>query len=361
MATEQTVRPPETETETAPAVEAPLPSAPPRRPRPPARKAQKKKTRRRPSPVPVSMWLLPSLRLPFSGPREFLRWFLTGINLWAVGAVALCALGGYFLLGWLERPRMTGVEQALSGGEGTRGLAYRVERTGDNEAAVTGTWDPEKGEDPPGPELAAALCAALSPDAIYGHSDHLYRSIASRFFEGEDFTLTILLREAAKGKEDPPEPLFSVTREPGDEGWPQPRCAAAFLREWEEAYSGYWVFGQGRKEEMGPPQSDPILEEGDLPPEEESGSQEEEAPPLPDLEGEPGGEEGNSSGGPEEEPGQPPEEPSPEPEPPASSRPPADPPGGFFGWILEKAGLRPVSALPGAGSIPALYFCAGRK
>lgn len=38
---------------------------------------------------------------------------------------------------------------------------------------------------------------------------------------------------------------------------------------------------------MGPPQSDPVFEEGDLPPEEEeSGGEDEEAPPLPDLDGE---------------------------------------------------------------------------
>ena len=45
---------------------------------------------------------------------------------------------------------------------------------------------------------------------------------------------------------------------------------------------------------MGPPQSDPIIEEGDRPPEESS---EEEAPPLPDLgeEGEPGGEDDGAS------------------------------------------------------------------
>ena len=105
-----------------------------------------KKRRRRTSPVPVSMWLLPPFRLPFANPREFLLWFLAGVNLWAMGAGLFCALGGYFLLGWLGQRRRTGVEQALAGGEGTRGLSYRVEQVGDGEAAVTGTWDPEKEE-----------------------------------------------------------------------------------------------------------------------------------------------------------------------------------------------------------------------
>ena len=326
---------PETEPPPSRAPEHP-PKTSSQSPRPQGKRGPKgKKRRRRTSPVPVSMWLLPPFRLPFSNPREFLLWFLAGVNLWAIGAVLFCALGGYFLLGWLGQPRMTGVEQALAGGEGTRGLSYRVEQVGDGEAAVTGIWDPEKEESPPGPELAAALCAALSPDPIYGHSQHLYRSIANRFFEGKDFTLTILLQEAAKEKEEPLEPLFSVTRGPGDQEWPQPQCDAAFLREWKEAYGRYWSFGQGRKEEMGPPQSDPILEEGDLPPEESGGQEEEEAPPLPDLEGT----ESNEGSSPEEgeESSLPEETPPPEPEPPASSRPPAEPPDGFFGWILEKA------------------------
>ena len=107
-------------------------------------------------------------------------------------------------------------------------------------------------------------------------------------------------QEAAKEKEEPLEPLFSVTRGPGDQEWPQPQCDATFLRAWEEAYGRYWSFGQGRKEEMGPPQSDPVFEEGDLPPEEEeSGGEDEEAPPLPDLNGSGGEEdaEGDASAG----------------------------------------------------------------
>jgi len=260
------------------------------------------------------MWLLPRLRLPFSTPVEFLRWFVTGINLWAVGAVVLCAFAGWGLLERLSQPRQLGVEQALAGGEGTRGLSYTVERTGEEEATVTGTWDEERDQEEPGPELAAALCAALSPEEIYGHSDHLYRSIASRFFEGKDFTLTICLRRTAtkeeQKEETQPEPLFSVTRPAGSDDWPQPDCAAAFAEDWRESYDQYWLFGQGRKEEMGPPQSDPIFEEGDLPPE-SSEEDEEEAPPLPDLDGgSSDAEDGPSQGedGEEEPSGQPEEE-----------------------------------------------------
>lgn len=245
----------------------------------PAKKRRKKK----PSPVPASMWLLPRLRLPFSSPVGFLRWFFTGINFWAVGAVVLCAFAGWFLLGRFSQPRQMEVEQALSGGEGTRGLTYTVEQTGEKEVTVTGTWDAEKDQAEPGPELAAALCAALSPEEIYGHSDHLYRAIASRFFQGEEFTLTVCLRRAMdKEDEAEPEPVFSVILPAGAKDWPQPDCAADFAAKWREAYDQYWLFGQGRKEEMGPPQSDPIFEEGDLPPE-PSQSNEEEAPPLPDL------------------------------------------------------------------------------
>lgn len=247
----------------------------------------KKRRRKRPSPVPVSMWLLPRLRLPFSSPMGFLRWFVTGINFWAVGAVALCVVAGWAFLDRFSQPRQLGVEQALSGGEGTQGLAYTVEQTGERQVTVTGIWNEDEGSDQqePSPELAAALCAALSPKEIYGHSDHLYRAIAGRFFDGEDFTLTIRLRRAmTKEDEEEPTPIFSVTLPAGKTDWPQPDCAAAFARKWRDAYDQYWLFGQGRKEEMGPPQSDPIFEEGDLPPE-SSSSDEEEAPPLPDLDG----------------------------------------------------------------------------
>jgi len=259
------------------------------------------------------MWLLPRLRLPFSTPAGFLRWFVTGINFWAVGAVVLCAFAGWFLLERFGQPRQLGVEQALAGGEGTQGLTYTVERTGEEEATVTGTWDGETDPEPD-PELAAALCAALSPEAIYGHSDHLYRAIASRFFEGEDFTLTILLRRTAtkeEQKEDTePEPLFSVTRPAGADDWTQPDCAAAFARDWRESYDQYWLFGQGRKEEMGPPQSDPIFEEGDLPPEPGGEQDGEEAPPLPDLDGGSSGAEGGPPQGEETSSSQAEEEPS---------------------------------------------------
>lgn len=252
----------------------------------PAKKRRRK--RKRPSPVPVSMWLLPPLRFPFSTPMDFIRWFLTGINFWAVGAVILCVFAGWTLVKRFEQPRQLGVEQALSGGEGTAGLTYTVEQTGEDEVTVTGTWDIEKEQQEPGPELAAALCAALSPEEIYGHSDHLYRAIAGRFFDGEDFTLTIRLRRAATKEEEKleeePEPVFSVTREAGSENWPQPDCAAAFAAKWREEYDRYWLFGQGRKEEVGPPQADPIYEEGDRPPEPDQGDGE-EAPPLPDLDG----------------------------------------------------------------------------
>lgn len=289
------------------------PSAPEKkkRPNPPRRKK-----RRRPSPVPVSMWLLPRLRLPFASPLEFLRWFVTGINFWAVGAVILCAVAGWALLERFSQPRQLGVEQALAGGEGTRGLTYIVERTGENEVTVTGTWDPEKEQEEPDPRLAAALCAALSPEEIYGHSDHLYRAIASRFFQGEDFDLTILLRRAMDKKdEEEPEPLFSITRPAGADDWPQPDCDAVFAKQWREAYHQYWLFGQGRKEEMGPPQSDPIFEEGDRPPESGEESSEEEAPPLPDLDGASSQQTGDPAGeqegdGAEESSSSPPEEPS---------------------------------------------------
>lgn len=245
----------------------------------------KKRRRKKPSPVPVSMWLLPRLRLPFSTPAEFFRWFVTGVNLWAVGAAVLCAFAGWSLVKRFEQPRQLGVEQALAGGEGTAGLAYTVEQTGENAVTVTGIWDEEQEQREPGPELAAALCAALSPEEIYGHSDHLYRAIASRFFQGKDFDLTICLRRAmTKEDEEEPEPVFSVVRPAGAEDWPEPDCAAAFAKGWREEYETYWLFGQGRKEEMGPPQADPIYEEGDRPPEPDQG-QEEEAPPLPDLDG----------------------------------------------------------------------------
>ena len=312
--------------------------------------------KRRPSPVPVSMWLLPRFRLPFSTPVEFARWFFTGVNLWAVAAVLLCALGGYRLVEALGRPRLPGAEQALAGGEATAGLSYRVERTGEAEVTVTGLWDPEAGEDPPGPELAAALCAALSPEEIYGHSDHLYRSIASRFFEGEDFDLTIVLREKEPEKPEegwePPEPVFSVTRPAGAEDWPRPDCSDAFARAWRDRYDQYWLFGQGRKEDLGPPQSDPIIEEGDLPSEPPPDSSEEEAPPLPDLDGESGGSE-DPGEDPPPEPDDPdrPDDPEDPKEPDASSdgggsssrgEPPeeTEPPRGlerFFRWALEKA------------------------
>lgn len=270
----------------------------------------KKRRRKRPSPVPVSMWLLPRLRLPFSSPLGFLRWFFTGINFWAVGGVVLCAFIGWNLLERFSQPRQLGVEQALSGGEGTQGLTYTVEQTGEAEVTVTGSWDEEQDQQQPGPELAAALCAALSPEEIYGHSDHLYQAIAGRFFEGENFDLTILLRRAQTDEdEEEPEPIFSVTLPAGKTSWPQPDCAAAFAKKWREAYDQYWLFGQGRKEEMGPPQSDPIFEEGDLPPEPDP-SDEDEAPPLPDLDGalslpDDGGDEDNEDG---EDPGSQPEE-----------------------------------------------------
>ena len=268
----------------------------------PSRKAPGGKApRTRPSPVPASMWLLPSFRLPFSTPGEFARWFLRGINVWAVAAVAVCALGGWLLMGWLGEPVYREAEAALAGAEATAGLSYAVERTGEGEVTVTGTWDAEKGQEAPGPELAAALCAALSPQEIYGHSSHLYWAIAREFFGGAAYDLTVVLVEATPLERDqePWEPVFSATLPAGEDQWPAPDCpdpdfAAAF----EEAYSQYWLFGQGRQEEMGPPQSDPIIEEGDRPPEESS---EEEAPPLPDLgeEGESGGEDDGSS----EEPG----------------------------------------------------------
>ncbi len=119
--------------------------SPPRRKKAPVPRSQapKRKRRRRPSPVPVSMWLLPRFRLPFSTPGEFLRWFLTGINLWAVAAVLLCIFGGYRLVGALSQPRLPGAEQALAGGEATAGLSYQVERTGEGEVTVTGLWDPD--------------------------------------------------------------------------------------------------------------------------------------------------------------------------------------------------------------------------
>lgn len=249
------------------------------------------------------MWLLPRLRLPFGTAGGFFRWFLTGINLWAVGAVVVCAVAGWALLERFAQPRQLGVEQALAGGQGTAGLSYRVERTGESEATVTGSWDPEKDQEEPGPALAAALCAALSPEEIYGHSDYLYRAIAGEFFDGKDFDLTIRLQQVPdKGSEEEPEPVFSVTRKAGEDSWPQPECDAAFAREWRERYSQYWLFGQGRKEEMGPPQSDPVFEEGDLPPEEGEGdSEDEEAPPLPDLDGE-GEPEQSGSSQPEDDP-----------------------------------------------------------
>lgn len=272
--------------EPAATVEAPAENkAPEKNPAPQKKSGPAKKRRKKPSPVPVSMWLLPPSRLPFSTPMDFFRWFIKGVNLWAVGAVILCVLAGWTLAKRFQEPRQLGVEQALSGGEGTAGLTYTVELTGENEVTVTGSWDAEKEQREPGPELAAALCAALSPEEIYGHSDHLYRAIASRFFEGEDFTLTIRLKRAmTKEDEEEPEPIFSVTREAGAEDWPQPDCAAAFAEKWREEYDQYWLFGQGRKEEVGPPQADPIYEEGDRPPETDQ-SDEEEAPPLPDLDG----------------------------------------------------------------------------
>ena len=338
------------------APEAKKPASPPKKSPARPKKAGPggaRRKRARPSPVPVSMWLLPRLRIPFGTPLEFLRWFFTGINFWAVGAVVLCAVAGWGLLERFGQPRQLGVEQALAGGEGTGGLTYTVERTGVLEATVTGSWDPEKGQEEPGPELAAALCAALSPEEIYGHSDHLYRAIAGRFFDGEDFDLVILLKEQEPEKpgEDwsPPEPVFSIRRGAGEEDWPQPECDAAFARRWREAYSGYWVFGQGRKEDLGPPQSDPIIEEGDRPPEEPD-SDSEEAPPLPDLDGEgdepeeggdgeslpeeaSGEEASGSDGGSSAEASEPEALPEPEPE-------DEDAPGGlerFFRWVLEQA------------------------
>lgn len=267
-------------------------------PSPPKKKPPIRRKRRRPSPVPVSMWLLPRLRLPFASPAEFLRWFLTGINFWAVGAVLLCAFLGWNLLERFAQPRQLGVEQALAGAKDTAGLTYLVEQTGESEVTVTGRWDEEKEQQQPSPRLAAALCAALSPEEIYGHSNHLYRSIASRFFEGEDFDLTISLRRAmTKEDQEEPEPIFTITRRAGMEDWPQPDCSSSFAREWRAAYSEYWLFGQGRKEEMGPPQSDPIFEEGDRPPESQGEEEDgEEAPPLPDLEGDGSGPEDGSSG-----------------------------------------------------------------
>lgn len=313
----------------------------------PAKSKTSGKKRRRESPIPVSMWPLPFYCFPFSNPKEFVLWLFTGINFWAVGAVILCALAGYSLIGWLSRPRAVGVEQALSGGESTKGLSYVVERTGEEEITVTGFWDPEAGQEPPTPELAAALCAALSPDAIYGHSDHLYRSIAEKFFQGEDFSLTICLREKLpKGsKEEPPEPVFSITRKEGDRSWPQPDCDAAFARRWRESYGDYWLFGQGRKEEMGPPQSDPIIEIGDLPPESEP-AEEDDNPPLPDLDEESSGEgpsEGEPEGPEDGESGEDSESASSdggsfdEDPPPPESRREVEEPEGFFGWVLQKA------------------------
>lgn len=282
----------------------------------------KKRRRKKPSPVPVSMWLLPQLRLPFSTPMEFFRWFIRGINFWAVGAAALCAVAGWMILGRFSQPRQLGVEQALSGGEGTAGLTYTVEQTGENEVTVTGSWDEEQEQQEPGPELAAALCAALSPEEIYGHSDHLYRAIASRFFEGEDFTLTIRLRRAmTKEDEEEPEPVFSVTRPAGAADWPQPDCAAAFAEKWREEYDQYWIFGQGRKEEVGEPQADPIYEEGDRPPEPDQ-SDDEEAPPLPDLDGaSPSGEGGDDEDGEDGGSGEKPDEQEPESNPSSEENP----------------------------------------
>lgn len=322
----------------------------------PGQSPAKTRRRRRPSPVPVSMWLLPRFRLPFATPLEFARWFFTGINLWAVAAVVLCVFGGCRLVEALNQPRLPGAEQALAGGEATAGLSYRVERTGEGEVTVTGQWDPEAGEEPPGPELAAALCAALSPEEIYGHSDHLYRSIASRFFDGEDFDLAVVLREKEPDKPEegwePPEPVFSITRGAGEADWPQPDCDPAFARAWRDCYDGYWLFGQGRKEDLGPPQSDPIIEEGDLPSEPPPDSSEEEAPPLPDLDGE--GEEPQEPG--EDPPPDPdgtdqPEDPDEPEESDASSdggssssreepQEETEPPEGlerFFQWVLDKA------------------------
>lgn len=332
--------------------------SPPRRKKAPVPRSQapKRKRRRRPSPVPVSMWLLPRFRLPFSTPGEFLRWFLTGINLWAVAAVLLCIFGGYRLVGALSQPRLPGAEQALAGGEATAGLSYQVERTGEGEVTVTGLWDPEAGQDPPSPELAAALCAALSPEEIYGHSSHLYRSIASRFFEGEDFDLIIVLREKDPEKPEegwkPPEPVFSITRRAGAEDWPQPDCTPDFAQAWRDCYDGYWLFGQGRKEDLGPPQSDPIIEEGDLPPESPPENSEEEAPPLPDLDGESGASEDPGESQPLEgdEPGEPETSEGLDPssaDGSSSSReePPeeTEPPKGlerFFQWVLDQAKKR---------------------
>ncbi len=255
----------------------------------------------KPSPVPASMWLLPSFRLPFSTPGEFARWFLTGINFWAVAAVAVCALGGWLLLGWLDRPVYREAEAALAGAQATAGLSYTVERTGEGEATVTGSWNAEEGQEAPSPELAAALCAALSPQEIYGHSSHLYWSVARRFFDGDPYDLTVVLVEDTPLEKDqePWEPVFTVTLPAGEDQWPEPECSDPdFAAEFQEVYSQYWLFGQGRQEEMGPPQSDPIIEEGDRP--HESQDEEEEAPPLPDL-GEEDPESGEDPDGEQEE------------------------------------------------------------
>jgi hypothetical protein len=248
------------------------------------RPSPKPARRVKPSPVPASMWLFPSFRLPFSTPGEFVRWFLTGINFWAVAAVAVCALGGWLLLGWLDQPVYREAEAALAGAQATAGLSYTVERTGEAEVTVTGSWNTGEGQEAPSPELAAALCAALSPQEIYGHSSHLYWSVARRFFDGDPYDLTVVLVEGTPLEKDqePWEPVFTVTLPAGEDQWPEPDCPDPdFAAEFQEAYSQYWLFGQGRKEEMGPPQSDPIIEEGDRPP--ESQDEEEEAPPLPDL------------------------------------------------------------------------------
>ena len=310
---------------------APGKKAPGKKAPPPPKKGKKAG---KPSPVPASMWLLPSFRLPFSTPGEFARWFLRGINFWAVAAVALCALGGWLLVEWLSQPVYREAAAALAGGEATAGLRYTVEMTGERAVTVTGNWDAGKGEEAPGPELAAAVCAALSPQEIYGHSSHLYWSIAREFFDGEAYDLTVeLLEDTPQEKDEEPwEPVFSATLPAGEDQWPEPDCpdpdfAAAF----EEAYSQYWLFGQGRKEVMDTPQSDPIIEEGDRPEEESS---EEEAPPLPDLtdpEGEsapedgPGGEEDPGEEAPDEE----------EPGEDEAPRPPEDP--GLLDRILEWA------------------------
>ena len=146
---------------------------------------------------------------------------------------------------------------------------------------------------------------------------------------------------------------FSITRRAGAEDWPQPDCTPDFAQEWRDCYDGYWLFGQGRKEDLGPPQSDPIIEEGDLPPESPPESSEEEAPPLPDLDGESGAPEDPGESQPLE-PEDPTEDPG-EPEGPnpssaegsSSSReePPeeTEPPKGlerFFQWVLDQAKKR---------------------